>query len=115
MQDDEDPAAIVIECGVRGSLSDDSLAAMSPAPAMVAAVYPGKPILIGISGYEDDPRSLWEIPEVVVYLKKFAKASGISNWRSDLYKRLDDHTKVMLIMAKALDEPHPFRAVIAEE
>jgi len=34
---------------------------------------------ISIDGYDDDPRELWQIPEVVSYVKLWAAAAGIGD------------------------------------
>jgi hypothetical protein len=32
-----------------------------------------------IAGYDDDPREIWEFPEVCRYVRQWAKATGLDN------------------------------------
>lgn len=101
-------AAVIVEFGRRGVLTDEVIAEMRHAPRMVTEVYPGKPLMIAIGGYDEDPRRLWEIPEVVDYIRRYAKASGLSNWRDPLFAALEDESKFLLIKCDAVMQPHPF-------
>ena len=105
----DDPYALVIVAfGGKGHLDDATLRHMSGAPAMVHARHPGASIELTMDGYDDDPRSLWDIPEAAAYVRRYAKAAKLTDWRSSLFQALEETTKGMLIACDAIDKPHPY-------
>ena len=56
-----------------------------------------KSMAYAVSGYDDDPRELWEVPEVMRYLREWyrlVKAKGGGG-----LDRLDDQCKAILLLA----------------
>jgi hypothetical protein len=45
----------------------------------LTARYPRASFLLMIAGYDDDPREIWEFPEVCRYVRQWAKATGLDN------------------------------------
>lgn len=107
----EEISAVVIEFGGRGHLTEDVILEMKDAPRMVAEVYPDKPIMIALAGYDDDPRELYEIPEAADYIRRFAVAAGLTDWRTPMFESLVDECKALLIACNAVDPGHGFTVV----
>src|SRR5262245_19539118 len=70
---------VCVEIGSRGHLSrgDAKRAAVTWKKAQRA--QPGARFIFAIAGYDDDPRALWEIPEVAAYVRRWAKMVGITD------------------------------------
>lgn len=105
---DETIAAVLVEFGSRGDLSDATITEMKDAPRLCVQYYPGRPLLISIGGFDDDPRELWDIPEVADYVRRFAMASGLHDWRTRTFDALDEQCKGLLVMCGAVDPGHPY-------
>jgi hypothetical protein len=105
---DPDPALVVVAFGGRGHLDAATLRQMQGAPAMAHARYPKATLLLSVDGYDDDPRSLWDIPEAAAFVRRFAKAAGLRDWRGSLFQALDETSRGLLIACDAIDKPHPF-------
>lgn len=108
---DHDPseyAVAVIEFGGKDHLTDQILQEMCGAPAMVHAHYPQALIMLAIRGYDNDPRSLWDIPEVASYIRRFAREAKLTDWRSPLFQALEETSRGLLIACDAINKPHPF-------
>lgn len=99
---------VVIEFGGKGHLDDRVLLEMAGAPAMVHARYPNAPILLSLSGYDNDTRSIWQIPEAAAYVRRYAQAAKLTDWHSPLFQALEESTRGLLIACDAIDKPHPF-------
>jgi hypothetical protein len=64
--------------------------------AFVMATKVAKRVNVTVSGYDNDPRELWEIPEVTDFLRQFtieAKLAGAN------FSTLDDISKALLLHA----------------
>jgi hypothetical protein len=103
-----DYGLILIEIGGAGHLDEFTLLEMASAPAMAHTRYPDAPILLSLSGYDQDPRSIWDIPEAADYVRAYARAAGLYDWHSSLWKALDETTRGLLIACNAINKPHPF-------
>jgi hypothetical protein len=44
--------------------------------------HPLSPIALMIAGYDDDPRELWDFPEVCRYVRWWARAAGLDDWQT---------------------------------
>lgn len=99
----------VIGIGGRGYFTEATLRKMKDAPRLVLQQSPRVEITLMIDGYDDDPRELWQIPEAVDYVRRYAKASGLHDWTGRLFRALHEHSKGLLIACDAIDKPHPFR------
>lgn len=109
------PDSVFIEIGGRGHLSEDTLREMARAPGLVHETYPQAVIQLTLGGYDDDPRSIWDIPEAAQYVRWFAALSGLADWHGGLFKALDSASKAVLIRCRAIREPHPFRVDIVPD
>lgn len=115
MPDKNDPALVVVQIGDKKHLDDRTLREMQGAPAMVLQRYPQALVMLNIDGYDDDPRSLWDIPEVAAYIRRYAAASGLRDWTGRLFAMLDETSKGLLIECNAIDKPHPFKTNIVPD
>lgn len=79
MADDYD--LIFLEIGGKDRLSIDDLIKSAFAFKMARAVYPRAMLAFTISGYDDDPRELYDIPEAAAYIRAWAHRAGIGDWR----------------------------------
>src|SRR5690242_12312506 len=99
---------VIVGIGGKGQFSDATLRRMRDAPRQMLRHNPHAELALFVSGYDDDPRSLWHIPEAADYIRRFAKASGLHDWTGSLFKALHEHSKGLLIACDAIDKPHPF-------
>ena len=54
---------------------------------------PAARVMLSISGYDDDPRGLWEFEEVRRFVQQFARFAGINDAMNE---RLEDDSMAML-------------------
>lgn len=80
--------------------------------ALVAEEYPGVPICLAMDGYDDDPRSLWEVEAARAYIVSAVRSAGVQDWRSPLVTRFNQATVLLLAMCGALGDNHPYVLVI---
>lgn len=80
--------------------------------ATVAAKEPHGPLVLRMEGFDDDPRSLWDIPEAKSYLLRCVRAAGLTDWRSPLTRRMSRGSLVLLAMCGALGEDSPYVVTI---
>jgi hypothetical protein len=64
--------------------------------AFVKATLVAKSVYITVAGYDDDPRELWEIPEVSDFLRKFTAKAKLAQAN---FSALDDISKALLLHA----------------
>ena len=86
-----DPDFIHAEIGGRGDLTPEKLAIAAAGISNAAKNYPTPKIMLSIGGYDQDPRDLWEIPEVRAYVRGFVLALD-----GRVFARLEYVTRVML-------------------
>jgi hypothetical protein len=56
-------------------------------------------------GYDDDPRGLWEIPEVPVYLCRWAQFAGLHSSADADRFRIDENMCAVLAKCGVFDDP----------
>ena len=66
--------AIIYQAGERGDLQD--AAGRAREFVTVAKMQPGVPLTVSIGGYDDDPRELFDVPEVMAFLRDFVGYMG---------------------------------------
>lgn len=82
--------------------------------ALVARTQPQAVIRLMLGGYDDDPRSLWEIPEAADYVRHVALAAGVADWRSPIVRQFSEGTIVLLSKCEAMGADPPFTVNIVE-
>jgi hypothetical protein len=68
---------VAFEIGSRDALTPDKAQRAAQKWRDVVAKHPRACFVLMIPGYDDDPRELWEFPEVTAYVRHFAEAAGI--------------------------------------
>lgn len=73
---------IVIEIGHRDMLEDVNGRKLAATAFRLARVrYPKAKIGFTIGGYDDDPREIYDVPEVREYIRAWAQDARLSDWR----------------------------------
>jgi hypothetical protein len=67
--------------GTRDALTKRDADAAAQAFRELRRRHPQALIALSILGYDQDPRELWEFPEVCRYVRRFARSAGLSDWR----------------------------------
>lgn len=83
---DGPPDFISFEVGARDDLSRAAAERTGKQWRELVVHYPKAHFVPHILGYDDDPRALWDFPEVCEYMRAWAKAAGI--------RRIDDMPSV---------------------
>lgn len=73
-----------------------------------ALKYPSAQFLLSIDGYDEDERELWEIPEVMRYIKRWAQAARLTDGYAPILQRIHDDTIGLLVLADAFGIHHPY-------
>lgn len=73
--------AVFMEIGGRDYLTRNDAVKSATAFRLARRRYPKATIAFSISGYDDDPRDLADIPEVAEYMRIWAPLAGLSDWR----------------------------------
>lgn len=73
------PGAHHMIIGERGHLTQQGAQRMGTQWRKFAQRYPDGVFGFSIEGYGDDPRELWEIPEVVGYVQQWARHAGMDD------------------------------------
>ena len=104
---------ILCEIGDRNNLTvADAIKAGQGLRNVIVNTHGAMAIMVG--GYDDDPRPLFQIPEVVDYVQKVMIEAGIRHWTHLAVVRLGQATLVLLVLCGVFGEDHPFTAVIVE-
>lgn len=77
----DDYALIALEIGCKGDLTTDNAIKWGKAFHLARVRHPTSPIAFCIGGYDDDPREIYNIPEVARYIRIFAMAANLTDWR----------------------------------
>jgi hypothetical protein len=100
-------ASIIVEIGARGQLvaewAEDAARATVLALRVVA---PGR-LSWAIGGYDDEPRELWEIPEVAAHVRLVAELVGITDGHN-VPDAFSEETIAILALCGTWGSDHPF-------
>ena len=94
----------------RGDLTKRTAREMAELFCVARARSPHSPVGIMFVGYDDDPRELWQFPEVRRYLKWWVRFAGIGDWRAAAAVPWVQPDAVMgfLIACGVFGDDHPF-------
>ena len=106
------PAVVVLEIGDPGRLSRRYAAEMARLIHHAAHQCPDATLVVTLGGFDDDPRSLWDIREARKFLKAWAAEAGIRDWWHPLVMRLSVGTIALLAKCGAFAPGHPFVPMI---
>jgi hypothetical protein len=67
--------------GTRDQLTKREADSAGKAFKVLRSRHPRSRIMLFMLGYDQDPRELWEFPEVCRYVRRFARTAGLSDWR----------------------------------
>lgn len=76
--------------GGRDNLSDETLTDVLAHLNSTVLINTTGPVSLLIDGYDDDPRELWEIPEVVAYMRRVYLGLEIG-----VISRLDEMSRII--------------------
>jgi hypothetical protein len=105
-----DVGTIAIELGSRGRLTEHYAREAAGTFRQIRSHHPRVPIALSIGGYDDDPRELWQVPEVCRFVQWWARFAGISDWPVAVtipWKR-SDRDLFWLAQCGAFGDDHPF-------
>lgn len=74
------------------------------AAAFVAAEQRASVVSLTIDGYDEDPRELWEIPEVTLYLRRWHR---LAKQHGAVFTTVDTETRGLLLLALGRAEARP--------
>jgi hypothetical protein len=95
--------------GSRGQLTKRLAKEMGRAFRQLRERQPTTPIGLLVDGYNDDPRDLWEVPEVCRYVQWWARFAGLSDWRiAETIPWHSDDDLALLARCGAFGDDHPF-------
>jgi hypothetical protein len=70
---------ICVEIGSRGHLSLRDAKRAAATWQQMRRLHPEAEFIFAVQGYDDDPRALWEIPEVAAYVRSWARLVGLDS------------------------------------
>jgi hypothetical protein len=70
---------ICVEIGSRGHLSRQDVRRAAATWKQMRRAHPKAAFIFAVDGYDDDPRALWEIPEVAAYVRTWAQLVGLDD------------------------------------
>lgn len=75
----QDAGMCIMEIGERGQLTRQQARRMGTQWRKLVQRHPDGVFWFSVDGYGDDPRELWEIPEVVRYVRQWARFAGMDD------------------------------------
>jgi hypothetical protein len=93
--------------GQRGKLTPDAAEQGARLFKDVAAQHPQADLHPHVGGFDDDPRGLWEIPEVRAYLCRWAELVGIERADDAEDLRIEINTCAVLAKCGAYEDVDP--------
>lgn len=108
---DADPDLVVVQIGEPGHMDAAALAEAVAVFLLAVDLYPRAEFAVTIGGYDEDPRSVWEIPEAAEQFRAFARAAVPSAYHP-VVRRLERTTIATLCQCGAWPAGHPFRVEI---
>lgn len=110
---EDEHSAIMIQAGAPGELTPYHAELTGLATLLALAAYPGAMVEWWVHGYDDDPRSLWEIPEVAAHIRACAIRAGFIDG-FDLPDALGPTAIVLLTQCGCFPNGHKFNVTITE-
>ena len=81
MSESDDYDVIFLEIGCKGRLAAFDCLIAATAFRLARVRYPSAKIGFCLGGYDDDPRELYDIAETRDYIRQWAHAAGLADWR----------------------------------
>lgn len=89
---------VMLVIGGRGELEERHVRNAADKYRDLRALNPDAVVGLSLSGYDDDPREIYEIPEARDYVKRFAALAGIRT-PDDVPKQSGRETYMMALLA----------------
>ena len=70
---------VVFTMGMRDELTKKEADRLAMAWRETSMRFPNSGFYLQIAGYDNDPRELWEFPEVARYVRRFARTAGLDS------------------------------------
>jgi hypothetical protein len=70
---------IVFTMGTRDQMTKKEADRLAGAWREASKRFPNSQFYLQIAGYDNDPRDLWEFPEVTRYVRRFARTAGLDS------------------------------------
>src|SRR5689334_19337505 len=98
----------------RGDLTKRTAREMAETFRKARTRSPQSRIMLVFCGYDDDPRELWQFPEVCRYLKWWARFAGIGDWQAAAAVPWANSSWGMglLIACGVFGDDHPFTVTL---
>ncbi len=68
---------VMFTIGARGDLTPSTCEKAAAAWRTITAENPKAKFVLQVGGFDDDPRELWEFPEVCAYVQRWANLVGL--------------------------------------
>jgi hypothetical protein len=75
----DDAGFIVFTMGMRDELTKREADRLARAWCETSKRFPNSQFYLQVAGYDNDPRELWEFPEVTHYVRRFARTAGLDS------------------------------------
>jgi hypothetical protein len=106
----DDAPVLVIELGGRGHFrASDVVRAAEALSTAVGRLRDSQTLILTIGGYDTDKRELYEVPEVVRFLRRTVKAAGITHWSHPAVRMFNEETLALLLQCGVFGSDHPWR------
>jgi hypothetical protein len=101
--------SVVIMLGTRGHLTEQYAREAADSFRQMRARLPKAEIALTVGGYDDDPRELFQVPEVCRFVQFWAGVAGVSGWR--IAETIPWHSSddlALLVRCGVFGDDHPF-------
>jgi hypothetical protein len=102
----------IVQAGEPGLLTEETARQAAQATLLALEVYPRAKVTWWVPGYEDDPRALWEIPEVAEQIRRCARFAGWVDGYHLPRQSLVDDLVVLLVQCECFPNGHPYTVVL---
>lgn len=102
---------IVIQAGEPGRLDTYHAYKTIAATRLAMKRYPDAQVEWWVPGYDDDPRELWDVPEVARHIRLCAEGMGFTDAYDLPLSRLTGNMLALLVKCGTFGEDHPFEII----
>lgn len=102
-----DPDLVVVQIGEPGHMDAAAMAEAVAVFFLAVDRYPRAEFAITVGGFDQDPRSVWDIPEAAERFRAFARAAIPSAYHP-VVRRLEQSSIATLCQCGAWPAGHPF-------
>lgn len=104
-----DAALVVVELGTKGEFWASRVVRASEAMlTAIGRLQPQQTLALTIGGYEQDPRELPDVPDVVRFLRRVMKHADITSPNHPMVRMLNEETLALLLQCGVFGRDHPW-------